>query len=102
MTLHSDQKIARECYAASLRILPLAPSRRPKVHQVATLHDLDPRPNDEPHVEPKEEIVLWHLGKPSENTRLGSTLGERDQGIITRILAKNSDLFAWMAADMLI
>jgi len=93
VTLHSYQKTARECYAASLRILPPAPRQRPEVHQVATLHDFDPRPNDEPHVEPKEETVLWQLGKLGQNTRLGSTLGERDQGIITRILAKNSDLF---------
>ena len=64
VTLHSDQRIARECFAVSLRIPAPAPSRRPKVHQVTIMNDLDPRPNDEPHVEPKEETILWQLGKP--------------------------------------
>jgi len=59
VTLNSDQRTVRECYAASLRISPLAPSRRPKVHKVTVMNDLDPRPNDEPRVEPKEEIVSW-------------------------------------------
>jgi len=55
--LHVDLKITRECYAVSLRIAPLAPIQKPKVHQVTIINDLNPRPNDEPRVEPKEETT---------------------------------------------
>ena len=100
MTLHLDQKIARKCYAASLRIPLLTPSRRSKVHQVTVMNDLDPKPNDEPRVEPREETVSWRMGQLGQDTRLGSTLKEEEKAMITAILAKNSDLFAWTITDM--
>jgi len=59
VTLHADQKTVRECYTASLKILPPpTPTRRAEVHHITLGDDLDPRPNDEPQVEPKEEVVL--------------------------------------------
>jgi len=50
VTLHVDQKSTTECYVASLRIPPPTPSRRPEVHQVTIMNDLDSRSNDEPRV----------------------------------------------------
>ena len=100
MTLHSHQRTARECYAASLRIPPPTPSRKPEVHQVTIMNDLDPRPNDEPRVEPREETISWQMSQPGQDTRLGSTLNEEEKGIITAILARNSDLFAWTTTDI--
>jgi len=101
VTLHADQKTARECYATSLKILPpLTPTRRTEVHHISLGDDLDPRPNDEPQVELKEEVVLCQVGREGQNTRLGSTLGAEEKNIITTVLFKNTDLFAWSAADM--
>jgi len=101
VTLHADQNIARECYTAGLKILPPpTPTRRAEVHHISLSDDLDPRPNDEPQVEPKEEVVLCQMGWEGQNTRLGSTLGAEEKSIITTVLLKNTDLFAWSAADM--
>jgi len=101
VTLHADQKTARECYAASLKILsPSTPTRRTEVHHISLSDNLDPRPNDEPQVEQKEEVVLCRVDRAGQNTRLGSTLGEEGKSIITTVLFKNTDLFAWSAADM--
>jgi len=59
VTLHADQKTVRECYAASLKILPPPkPTQRADVHHISLSDNLDPIPNDEPQVEPKEEVVL--------------------------------------------
>jgi len=101
VTLHVDQKTAREYYAASLKILPLSrPARRAEVHHIFLGDDLDPRLNDEPQVEPKEEVVPYQVGREGQNTQLGSTLGDEEKNIITTVLFKNTDLFAWSAANM--
>jgi len=64
VTLHADQKHARECYAASMKILPpQTPTRRAEVHHISLCDDLDPRPNNEPQVEPNEEVVLCRVGQ---------------------------------------
>jgi len=39
-------------------------------------------------------------GRAGQNTRLGSTLGAEGKNIITTVLLKNTNLFAWSAADM--
>jgi len=64
------------------------------------MSNLDPRPHDEPRVEPKDETILWQMGQPGQDTRLGSTLKEGEKDLITAMLVENADLFAWMAVDM--
>lgn len=65
------------------------------------MNDLNPRPNDEPRVEPRKETFSWQMGQPGKDTRIGLTLKEKEKGMITAILARNVDVFAWMATDML-
>nr|KYP73948.1 hypothetical protein KK1_006609 [Cajanus cajan] len=62
ITIHADQKAARECYFASLQVAPIERKSKSKsVHVVNSsasveepVWDLDPRMNDEERVEPVE------------------------------------------------
>nr|KYP55859.1 hypothetical protein KK1_002084 [Cajanus cajan] len=110
LTIHADQKAARECYIASLRITPVKekPSKSKRVHVVnpSTLDelpiwDLDPRRNDEEHVEPTEEnIPLQISSHSSQVTYIGADALEGDRSALRDVIIQNKDLFAWTPSDM--
>ncbi|XP_020233796.1 uncharacterized protein LOC109813916 [Cajanus cajan] len=110
ITIHADQKAARECYFASLRVAPMEErnSKSNRVHVVnpsapveEPVCDLDPRMNDEERVEPIELKVPLQLGSQSTQvTYIGADISEEDRVTLGRIVMKNKDLFAWTPSDM--
>nr|KYP33532.1 Gypsy retrotransposon integrase-like protein 1 [Cajanus cajan] len=107
ITLHADQKTARECYFASLKVPP-TPKPRRDVNVISDVNrrsmeglELDPRMEDEDRVEPIETTIPFQLGKSEEHvTYLSSQLSETEAKDIRQVLQKYSDLFAWTAVDM--
>ena len=119
-TVHVDQKIARECYVASLKVEPTrrlyttsadqTPERRGRSlerrsrgrgsrrHLVA-LVDLDPR-LDDPRMEAGEDLQPIFLRDKDRKTHMGTSLKSNDREAIGKTLTKNADLFVWTAADM--
>ncbi|XP_020225377.1 uncharacterized protein LOC109807267 [Cajanus cajan] len=108
ITVHADQKAARECYFASLRLPRLGatePSREKRVHSVAqdleTVVDFDPRMEQDERVEPIEDRYPLIIGPTNQHvTYLGSNLSETERREIENVVKKNKDLFAWRPADM--
>ncbi|XP_068473732.1 uncharacterized protein [Phaseolus vulgaris] len=120
-TIHVDQKTARECYVASLKSEPTrrlyttntddrvpqkrgrSPTRRSGRHmsrrQMIALVDLDPR-MDDPRMEAGEDLHPFPLRDDRHTTHIGTSLKPDDRMDIGTTLVKNSDLFAWTAADM--
>ncbi|XP_020230316.1 uncharacterized protein LOC109811091 [Cajanus cajan] len=108
--IHADQKAARECYFASLRISPMEErkSKSKRVHVVdpsasveELVWDLDPRMNDEEHVEPIESKVQLQIGPhPTQVTYIGADIAKADRSTLCRVIMKNKDLFAWTLSDM--
>jgi len=120
-TIHVDQKIARECYVASLKSEPTrqlytvnpdgqSPQRRGRSptrhsemrtsrrHMIA-LVDLDPR-MDDPRMEAGEDLHPLPLRDDRHVTHIGTSLKSDDRMAISTTLMKNTDLFAWTATDM--
>ncbi|XP_068483297.1 uncharacterized protein [Phaseolus vulgaris] len=120
-TIHVDQKTARECYVASLKSEPTrrlyttntddrvpqkrgrSPTRRSGRHmsrrKMIALVDLDPR-MDDPRMEAGEDLHPFPLRDDRHTTHIGTSLKPDDRIAIGTTLVKNSDLFAWTAADM--
>nr|KYP71551.1 hypothetical protein KK1_010815 [Cajanus cajan] len=104
ITIHADQKAARECYYASLRIAPLEEkkSKSKRVHVVNTsalgeepVWDLDPRMNNEERVEPVESKVQFQIGvHPIQVTYIGADMTEEGRSALCKVILKNKDLFA--------
>ncbi|XP_020225216.1 uncharacterized protein LOC109807099 [Cajanus cajan] len=71
LTVHVDQKAARECYFASLQVTPVkeTQSKSKRVHVVNPLEadtsstwDLDPRMNEDERMESTEEKIVFQIG----------------------------------------
>ncbi|XP_017431862.1 uncharacterized protein LOC108339233 [Vigna angularis] len=103
-TVRSDQRIARECYVAGLKVQPSSsdpPNRQRRRRSEVALTDLDPRTNTDDRMEPMGETRPFSLGRKEEQvTTIGSELEEDKARTIGAELKKNKDLFAWTAADM--
>jgi len=119
LTIHVDQKIARECYVESLRVEPTrqkptgshSPKRKiagrgrsprkhsPQPRNVVTMADLDPR-DIEPRLEAKDELRRAELGEGDRYTSIDTAMAATDAEFIHRTLKKNADLFAWTMADV--
>ncbi|XP_020238883.1 uncharacterized protein LOC109817941 [Cajanus cajan] len=106
ITVHADQKTARECYFASLRLpKPRAEIvEEPKrIHSVSSERalDLDPRMDQDERVEPIEEKQPLQVGtSDAQLTYLGIVLSEREKAAIEQVVLDNRDLFAWHPSDM--
>lgn len=99
-TVRADQKMARECYAAGLRVKPRASELLHTRSEVAML-ELDPRSSMEERVEPMGGVQAFDIGeKEGQSTMVGSSLTVGQIDAIGSVLLKNKDLFAWTAADM--
>ena len=104
ITVHGDQKAARECYMASLK-LPYPPLTTNNVEKTQTAiaiqaEDLDPRLNNEARIEPVGETKPLPLGQPNHFLQIGTTMESAGEEAIENTLKKNADLFAWTAADL--
>jgi len=101
-TVHCDQRLARECYMASLRPqLPIQQTNHIKRPSSIALSgkDLDPRVGWDVRLEPIEETS--HLELPNcHSINLGTGLNSDERAIITPILISNTDFFAWSVADL--
>jgi len=98
LTIHSDQRLARECYMASLRPqLPILQTNNiehpPDSNIALSGDDLDPRIGRDARLEPIDEIVPLEL--PNGRTlKLGTNLQHEQHDILTPTLISNTDLFA--------
>ena len=119
-TVHVDQKTARECYVASLKVEPTtrlytttndrsptsrgrslerrSRGRNSRRHLVA-LVDLDPRLYD-PRMEAGEDLQPIFLRDDDRKTYIRTSLKTDDREVISATLVKNADLFAWTTANM--
>jgi len=112
LTMHCDQRLARECYMASLRPqLPIQQTnhieRPPGCGIALSGDDLDPKVGRDVHLEPVEQTTPLELSNdhPLElsndhSINLGTGLNSDERAIITPVLVGNTDLFAWSAADL--
>jgi len=107
ITVHGDQKTARECYAASLKLEPKKheagrykkKTKGEEGAQCVNVTDLDPR-MDHARVEPGEDVIQIELKDKEHDTKLGISLGEKEAEMIRQVLVRNVDMFAWTAEDM--
>lgn len=65
LTVRADQKTARECYAAGLKMYPRQTARKPVNSEVA-LADLDPRTNTDDRIEPLGELCEVQVGTKTD------------------------------------
>jgi len=105
LTVHCDQRMARECYMASLRPqLPIQQTNhieRPPGSSIAMSgENLDPRVGRDVRLEPVEETSPLELPN-GHSINLGTGLNSDECAIITPIFVSNTDLFAWSAVDLL-
>ncbi|XP_068492144.1 uncharacterized protein [Phaseolus vulgaris] len=118
LTVHVDQKEARECYAESLRVEPLRNDTSPlrvrkssrkdysprkdwsrTVEPTVALVDLDPRAAKD-RLEAREELWRVPLLDEEHNTAVGTAMAAVEAEIMHVGLKKNMDMFAWTPADM--
>ena len=100
-TVHVDQRTTRECYVASLRLMPTETTVKRDVNQrMVALTDLDPRINDEVRIKLSNDVIEWQLAGEGQNTRLGGSMTKKETEKITQLLTENKDLFAWTTEDM--
>ena len=104
LTVHCDQRLARECYMASLRLqLPIQETNhieRPPGSRIALSgEDLDPRVGRDVRLKPIEETSPLELPN-GHSINLGTRLNSDECAILTPVLVSNIDLFAWSAADL--
>jgi len=119
LTIHVDQKVARECYAESLRVEPTrkkpagspSPKRKiadrgrspqkysPQPRNVVAMADLDPR-EVESRLEAKDELRRAELGGEERYTSISTAMVVVDAEFIHRTLKKNANLFAWTTTDV--
>jgi len=104
LIVHCDQRLARECYMASLHPqLPIQQTNhieRPSDSGIALSgEDLDPRVGRDVRLEPVEETTPLELPN-GHSINLGTRLNSNERAIITPVLVGNTDLFAWSAANL--
>jgi len=119
--VHVDQKIARECYVASLKVEPTkrlyrtSPRRRFRervgrsterhsrdrrtIEHMVALVDLDPR-LDEARIEPSKDLRPLPLWEDDHKTYIGTSLKPDDSKLISQTLIDNTDLFTWTTAHI--
>ena len=91
-TIRGDQRVARECYIASMK--------QKEVDNV-NLGKLDMRDEVLTQPEPSEELEPVTLDDDPEHLAyIGSKLAKDLKGLLTQFLRQNRDIFAWKQADM--
>ena len=78
-TVHADQQIARQFYAAGLRITPYNRPRKQHRSEVAMI-DLNPRTNIEDRLQPEGETKEIPIGnQPGQVTKIGGALNAEEE-----------------------
>jgi len=103
LIVHYDQRLARECYMASLRLqLPIQQTnhiQRPHDSAIALSgEDLDPEVGRDVRLKLVEETSPLELPN-GHSINLGTGLNSEERAIITPILINNTDLFASSAVS---
>ncbi|XP_022641636.1 uncharacterized protein LOC111242486 [Vigna radiata var. radiata] len=94
-----DQKVARECYVAGLKVKP--PGHRPvETRSEVAMAELDPREDTDDRVEPMGEVQTFPLEGDDRATMVGKELQQGELQQLGCLLVKNRDFFAWTASDM--
>ena len=91
-TVRGDQRVARECYTASM-----------KQREVdnANVDELDMRDEVLARPEPSEELEPVSLDDDPEHLAyIGSKLAEDLKNLLTQFLRQNRDVFSWKQSDM--
>ena len=90
--VRGDQRVARECYSASMK---------QKTVDKIYLEELDMRDDVHTRPEPSEELEPVSLDDDPEHLAyIGSKLAEDLRSPLTRFLRQNKDIFAWKQTDM--
>jgi len=102
--VHDDQRAARECYMASLK-LPHPPLTTHNIEQSragTTLagDDLSPRINSEARVKLVGDTRQLPLAQQDRFLQIGTSFPNGEECHIEQVLKQNVDLFAWSAADL--
>ena len=91
-TVRGDQRVARECYTASMK--------QQAVDNVS-VGELDMHDEVLTRPKPSEELEPVTLDDdPKHLTYIGSKLAKDLKGLLTQFLRQNKDIFAWKQADM--
>ena len=91
-TVRGDQRVARECYTASMK---------QKAVDSVSIGKLDIHDEVLTRPEPSEELEPVTLDDDPEHLAyIGSKLTKGLKGLLTQFLRPNRDIFAWKQADM--
>ena len=91
-TVRGDQRVARECYTASMK---------QKAVDNVNLGELDMRDEVLTRPEPSKELEPVTLDDDPEHLAyIGSKLAKDLKGLLTQFLRQNRDIFAWKQAYM--
>ena len=91
-TVRGDQRVARECYIASMK---------QKAVDNVNANELDMRDEVLTRPEPSEELEPVSLDDDPEHLAyIGSKLPKDLKGLLTQFLRQNREVFAWTQADM--
>jgi len=100
-TIYVDQRAARECDAAGLKMKNSRTTSTEDSRNMVAMVDLDLKMNDGERLEPKEETTSIQLGEDQKQcVHIGGSLLEELVSRLIAILRRNKDLFAWKAANM--
>ena len=90
--VRGDQRLARECYSASVK--------QKAVYNIY-LDELDMHDEVNTRPEPSEELEPVPLDdNPEHLAYIGSKLAKDLKSLLTHFLKRNKDVFAWKQADM--
>jgi len=104
LTIHGNQRLARECYMASLRpqlpILQTHNIERPPSFDISLSgNDFDPKVGCDARLESVDETLPLEL--PNGRTlKMATGLQHEQRDILTPTLISNADLFAWSVVDL--
>ena len=91
-TVRGDQRVAKECYTASMKQGAV---------DYMNVGELDMRDEVLTRPEPSEELEPVSLDDDPEHLAyVGSKLAKDLKGLLTQFLRQNRDIFAWKQADM--
>ena len=91
-TVRGDQRVARECYTASMK---------QKTVDNVSIGELDMRDEVLTRPEPSEELEPVTLDDDPEHLAyVGSKLAKDLKDLLTQFLRQNRDIFAWKQTDM--
>ncbi|XP_014492389.1 uncharacterized protein LOC106754837 [Vigna radiata var. radiata] len=92
-TVRADERTARQCYVAGLKVTPYRKENRTET----ILIDLDPRTNTDERIQLEGEIRPFVVGKTEQQTTsIAANLKPFDKNALKELLKNNNDLFAWI------